>query len=128
MRFNSAVLARRRQEIGRISDGERQQAQRERSIRQLVASAFAKKGTLRLTRKAYHSYMQKSYDMQSMATMGFTKAKPRASLEANGQKQRLQQCLTAFQIFKTGMPRSTPRIRATFCPIMACSGKRALHK
>lgn len=79
MRFNSAVLARRRQEIGRISNGERQQAQRERSIRQLVASAFAKKGTLCLTRKAYHSYMQKSYEMQSMAAMGFTKAKPRAS-------------------------------------------------
>ena len=79
MRFNNAVSARRRRDIGRITDGERQQAQRERLIRQQVACAFAQKGTLSVTRKAYHSYMQKSYDMQSMAAMGFTRAKPRAS-------------------------------------------------
>ena len=81
MRFNNQVLAQRRQASRLNTDGKQRLALREQALRQRIAKriAFAEIGTAPSTRKAYHAYMQKSYNMQSMEAMGFTRAKPRAS-------------------------------------------------
>lgn len=79
MMFNNQVLAQRRQVSRLNTDGKQRLALREQALRQRIAKAFAEIGTAPSTRKAYHAYMQKSYDMQSMEAMGFTRAKPRAS-------------------------------------------------
>lgn len=79
LRFNSAVLTRRQQAAMEGQRGRQQHGIREQDLRQQIAAAFSDQGRTQPTRKAYHHYMQKSYDLQSMAAMGFTRAKPRAS-------------------------------------------------
>lgn len=79
MRFNEAVLDKRAAKQSSTGDATMKRDHREQALRQKVAESFAAMGTPVATRMAYHPYMAKAYDLDSMAAMGFTKAKPMAS-------------------------------------------------
>ena len=79
MRFNSAVLMRRRQAAKEAQGCRQQHGLSEQELRLQIAVAFSDADTVQPTRMAYHEYMHRSYDLQSMAAMGFTRAKPKAS-------------------------------------------------
>ncbi len=70
----------RRRQAAKEAQGCRQQhGLSEQELCLQIAAAFSDTDTVQPTRKAYHEYMRKSYDLQSMAAMGFTRAKPKAS-------------------------------------------------
>lgn len=84
MRFNKAVRDKRAGKARPGDDGNggasgQLNVRREEALRQQIAKAFTAANPAQDIRKAYHQYMAKSYDLDSMSAMGFTKAKPKAS-------------------------------------------------
>ena len=115
MRFNEAVRRNRQKVEDRstAAEGSKQAKAHDRqhlACKQAFAAALCEEQAGHRSRKAYHPWMQTSYDLEMMKAMGFSEAKPRSgpSRWSDAEVTAMLECLRGLATGDEGIHTKNP--------------------